>query len=318
MIFDQLQATRQRFRIRADQVIEVPAYAGSMLRGGFGHALRRVICVLKHNDCRACLLRERCVYVMLFEAGRSLDHQQGPLAPVVPQPYILEPPLGRKRLLAPGETLEFGLVLVGAAIEYLSYFIYAFNILGERGLGRGRGRFRLESVATRGRDGWTEVYSAAKPTIATLEPDGSGAWLAERTRELAAGDRVTLNFLTPTRIKGDGRWLTAPEFPQLLKALLRRLSGLSRCHCGHLPQFDVRALIAAAERVRRTATRLQWTDHDRYSFRQHQRMNLGGFTGQVSYQGNLAPFAEALAWGEVLHVGKAASFGLGQYELIAA
>jgi CRISPR/Cas system endoribonuclease Cas6 (RAMP superfamily) len=43
-------------------------------------------------------------------------------------------------------------------------------------------------------------------------------------------------------------------------------------------------------------------------------MKLGGFIGDMVVQGNLTPFMELLAYSEVLHVGKGATFGLGKME----
>ena len=51
------------------------------------------------------------------------------------------------------------------------------------------------------------------------------------------------------------------------------------------------------------------------SSRQKQKMSLGGFIGEATYAGNFGEFLPMLAWGEVVHLGKAVSFGLGRYEL---
>jgi hypothetical protein len=40
---------------------------------------------------------------------------------------------------------------------------------------------------------------------------------------------------------------------------------------------------------------------------------MTGLVGTVELQGDLAPFAEVLGLGEMLHVGKGATFGLGRY-----
>ena len=53
----------------------------------------------------------------------------------------------------------------------------------------------------------------------------------------------------------------------------------------------------------------------RYSNRQNQSMDLQGLVGDIFLHGDLTPFAMLLALGEQIHVGKSATFGLGQYRL---
>ena len=42
-----LPLARYRFHWRVSAPIHLPAYAGSMLRGAFGHALRRLACMTR-------------------------------------------------------------------------------------------------------------------------------------------------------------------------------------------------------------------------------------------------------------------------------
>jgi hypothetical protein len=44
-------------------------------------------------------------------------------------------------------------------------------------------------------------------------------------------------------------------------------------------------------------------------------MKLGGLEGQITYEGDLAPFAPFLRAGHLTHAGKGTSFGLGKYAL---
>ena len=55
--------------------------------------------------------------------------------------------------------------------------------------------------------------------------------------------------------------------------------------------------------VQLAEARTRWVDWERYSSRQDTRMKLGGFVGEVVYEGNLAPFLPYLVLGEMLHVG---------------
>ena len=47
---------RYRFEFQATRPIRLPDYAGSMLRGAFGHALRKLACMTKQKDCAGCPL----------------------------------------------------------------------------------------------------------------------------------------------------------------------------------------------------------------------------------------------------------------------
>ncbi len=54
----------------------------------------------------------------------------------VPHPFVLSPPDEKKQLYKKGEKNTFGFTLIGKAILFLSYFIYAFEQMGKKGLGK--------------------------------------------------------------------------------------------------------------------------------------------------------------------------------------
>ena len=60
---------------------------------------------------------------------------------------------------------------------------------------------------------------------------------------------------------------------------------------------------------------LRWYDWERYSGRQERKINMGGFVGDITFEGKLAPFMSFIKAGEVLHVGKGTTFGLGRYRV---
>jgi CRISPR/Cas system endoribonuclease Cas6 (RAMP superfamily) len=60
---------------------------------------------------------------------------------------------------------------------------------------------------------------------------------------------------------------------------------------------------------------LQWFDWKRYSNRQEMEMLMGGLVGGISYTGALTEFCPLLRLGEVVHVGKQTTFGLGKIEV---
>ncbi len=63
-----LALAKYRLVIRPRESILLPEYKGSAFRGGFGHALRRVVCPFDDGRCyRGCIQPARCVYSYVFE-----------------------------------------------------------------------------------------------------------------------------------------------------------------------------------------------------------------------------------------------------------
>lgn len=127
------------------------------------------------------------------------------------------------------------------------------------------------------------------------------------------GPALGLRFLTPARLKYQRDLATRAEFPILIRNLLRRVSALSYFHCGVRLDMDFRGFLdrAASGRILHDETR--WLDWERYSNRQETRMALGGLVGRITYTGDLTQFLPLLVAGAYVHVGKATTFGLGQY-----
>ena len=304
-----------KLTLRAEEDLHLPAYKGSTLRGGFGYALKEVSCALKRQECSTCMLRDRCVYLYLFETPPPPDTEMMRLYPSAPHPFVIEPPDNGDRIVPQGGEFEFGLTLVGRALDHLPYFTYAFIHMGDKGLGRGRGRFHLEEIRAASADGSETIYHSQYQTL--RQPNPFPTWEAIRSRceELDPAGELTFNFLSPTRIKFDGRLVEEPQFHHLIRSLLRRLSSLSYFHCDRRLELDFRTFVARSQKMECVSSDLSWYDWDRYSNRQKTRMTLGGFVGRATFAGNFQEFLPLLAWGEIIHVGKAASFGLGRYEI---
>jgi hypothetical protein len=129
---------------------------------------------------------------------------------------------------------------------------------------------------------------------------------------------VRLRFVTPARIKVGGDLQTDLSFELLVRNLLRRTSTLAAVHGSGPMELDYRGLIDRAASVKTRKSRLVWWDLDRYSNRQQTKMKLGGFIGEIDYEGEaIEEFLPLLIAGELLHVGAGTSFGLGRFEIMA-
>jgi hypothetical protein len=304
---------RLRHRLRAVGRAELPPFKGSLLRGAFGHALRRSVCLMgPEQPCATCRLRQVCAYTRLFET--FLEGEPPPFLrglETSPRPYVFEPGT-EARVFEPGDPLEFDLLLFGQALDLQAYALLAVERMAAAGLGRQRFPFELARVEAQEPSGsWRTVLDNGRP--AGSGPSGSSALGPCLPPAELQATRARLHFLTPTRLKVNHRLAPAVDFRSLLFLLLRRTLEIAHCHVpGAQPDWNLRPLLQQADAVRVADSRLTWRDLERYSNRQKQKTPLGGFTGTLDLEGDLAPFAAPLRTAEVLHVGKGATFGLGR------
>lgn len=312
-----------RFTIRAMEETSLPVYKGAVFRGGFGYAFKKIVCIQRtKKECSECLLHRRCVYSYIFETAPPEDTKVLRLYRAIPHPFVIEPPLDDTRVIKQGDRLSFNLILIGKAVDYLPYFILTFTELGKQGIGRDRGKFILEKVECLDVTGeGNTIYNSEKEVLQNDYPllEASRLNHAEnlsvRKADKEDNSQVELRFLTPLRVRFDGRITHNIEFHVIFRNLLRRVSSLLYFHCGRELECDYKAYIEEAEKIKTVSNRLQWFDWERYSTRQKQKMTLGGVLGTAKYEGNLKPFLPFLKLGEYIHVGKGTSFGLGKYRM---
>jgi len=308
---------RLRLTLRAEEPAELPPYQGSMLRGAFGHALRRLVCVAgPKQPCDTCRLRRGCHYTRLFETfieGEPPPFLRG--LDTAPRPYVFEPDVahlhrGSPRF-APGDPLGFDLLLLGQATDLAGWALLAVEKMAEAGLGARRARFTLDRVLARDPGGNRIVLRDA------------GRWTGRDTPPPSVpphnglpADRMTLHLHTPLRLPMWGNPATSFRVRDLAFLMIRRVLELATFHVPEAAtDWTFRPLLEHAGTIKVAASDLHWYDWERYSNRQERKMNFGGLLGSVELEGNLAPLAALLRTAEIVHVGKGATFGLGKLEL---
>ena len=301
---------RYRLTLTALSTITMPPYAGSTLRGGFGHAFRKMVCTQGPIDCRDCTLKAACPYPYIFETAPFEGAQQLRTYGDVPRPFVIDP-LDTRGEYRKGESFSFQLTLIGRAIDYLPYFLVSFRELGEMGIGKRRGRFRLTHVRS---DDGESIYDGDTQMVHNLNNVLSFDDIRRET-ESSPTNELTLRLITPTRITHKGVLTDQLPFHVFWRRLIGRVSALAYFHCGESLEMDFKGLIEKAMCVQMRDSTLRWKDWTRYSSRQDRRMQLGGLVGRVTYAGDLAEFVPYLALGAYLHVGKNATFGLGKFRV---
>ena len=308
-----------RLTVRALERVALPPFKGSMLRGGFGHAFKERACVQRRGPGATGSACPRCVFPRICPFAQVFETSAPPGAPKrfadAPRPFALKVRLDPRSELKPGERIEFGLALIGRGIDYLPYFVYGFERLAQRGLGPRRGRCLLERVEATDGLAASTVFQAGGGTIqAELRP----RTLEDFVRP-GAGDRwrLQIDLETPLRLEADGEVQPDLCFPDFARALLRRIALLRLFHCaGGLSREAPDQLLAGADlvEVRRT---LRWYDWQRFSSRQQAWMDMGWLVGSLVVEGRPGALLPYLRVGELVNVGKNATFGLGSYRLKA-
>lgn len=278
-------------------------FAGSALRGAFGHALKRMVCATRMEDCRACPLYRTCSYPAIFDPPSPPDART---PQQIPPPYVIEPPPPGPLALNRGAPFVFDVVLIGTALAHLPLIISAWRTALANGIGPD-GRVRLVRVC--------DEHDKPLLDLAAnqLQQHEQTVTLPPTPTELA---RVTLDFTIPFSFSRSGRALQPAQLSpaDLLMALVRRTATLSEQHLGNRLAINFSALKEATEAVEGKADwrQLRWQC---YSNRQRRAMPLEGSIGQWHLTGELAPFWPYLYLGQWLHVGKKCSLGFGRYQL---
>jgi hypothetical protein len=202
----------------------VPPYEGSMIRGAFGRAFKESCCPFPHEGA-GCPLGERCPYGYVFETSPPEDARDFAGNQEVPRPYVFEPPEDTKMEYAPGEEMRFGFTVVGRAVDYMPYFVYAFSKMGDEGVGRLRARYELEKIEAKNPLAGTreEVFDGEVVKNRRLPVAWKDAVAAARGLD---GECVRLEFLTPTFVRFRGR---SPLRPRRSRHWCSRSSSVSRC-----------------------------------------------------------------------------------------
>ncbi len=288
----------------------LPAYKGSTFRGAFGASLKRAVCAIKNQECNNCLLSVRCIYAQTFEHSRN-DGAMSQQKATPPVPYLIEPPLDTQTRYSSGSPFNFSLLLFGAANDSLPYFVYAFELMGEFGIGARvdgkRGCYLLNEVRSNGK----VIYDSVSRKLNAISP----LQLVAPTNDIVLSEStIKLKMLTPLRLKHQNELSGELPFNLLVRAMLRRVSSLFEHFGSGEPALDYKKLVADAQNVQMVASALRWHDWERYSGRQEKTMLMGGLIGTITYKGLLTPYLPLLELCQKLHIGKQSSFGLGSFD----
>ncbi|MCC7260959.1 MAG: CRISPR system precrRNA processing endoribonuclease RAMP protein Cas6 [Candidatus Latescibacteria bacterium] len=359
MDFD-ISFSRYRFLIEAvDQIQLGKSYWGNVLRGSLLSTWKPAACKVMPGQ-----MGGQCS----FGSGKSIEHcsekpscsfgqvLDSPLPPnadrdligntEIPRPYAFLPQRALRPVLEPGDLAAFDLLLVGSARRYIREFCAAFILGQEKGIGVGRGRYKLHEVTS------IDLEDCAKEIlysgVFTNKESVCFTWKEVCDWSIArygGTNRVTVNFNSLTGIKQkpvkglskayaehSPSGLVAPrDFFEFFRAVFRVTRHLAFLYCDQpaLDEVFRRSLEDLSAQIETVSEDLHQVElyrksEDKSSHQQDPNpprpkrdlwYPVKGYTGWVVYQGDLDPFIPWLTLGQFLHIGEFRVEGLGSYRL---
>jgi len=290
------------FTLRARDLIEFDDFPGIAIRGGLGLVLKRAVCVIgaeRTLSCAPCPMFSSCPYGAIFETPLPRGMLVMKKATYCPHPFSIAP-LFSASSFERGESMRIALSLYGDALKNLAPMTKAFNLLGESGLGKARGKFTVESI-TNMADGSPVRDDGALTQAAPMD-------LASAGKE---GDvsRMKVTFLTPCKLVHQRKPVTHADLGVISKSIARRLSMLAHFYGSAGDGFSLPGELSG--NATREIEQISYSATMRYSTRRRRLMPLEGFTGHAVWSGSLGEYYALCKYGEAVGIGKNTSFGFG-------
>ncbi|WP_240695850.1 CRISPR system precrRNA processing endoribonuclease RAMP protein Cas6 [Candidatus Chloroploca sp. Khr17] len=320
MILPQLEMVRLRLTMRLLGDARLPAFKGSLLRGGFGYAFQRATCPAAcWGNAHACEAPIICPYRWVFATPHPPEVAELHDLQDVPRPFVVRLGTDERTTYRAGEALEFQVTLLGRGIDYLPFFLFGFAHLGERGLGAARTPARLERVEAL--EPWRPtgpvIYQDGRLITPSTMPSIDGPAISARASELP--DTLQLTIASPLRIKSRGHLMERIDLPAIIRATAWRLDTLALFHGGGAWGVNHHELAEAARVIKLEREHVRWEDRERQSDGRHgrQRMHLGGLVGSVILHDVPRDLRTLLVAASIIQIGKACVFGNGVIDISA-
>lgn len=275
----------------------LPAFKSSMLRGIIASSIRKFVCHTGENNCANCAYGAGCIYCRTFEpqtgvCGQTRQHQ-----------YVIRCTDMRTKFSS-GELFEFDSLMFGESTRAFAYFIKGLMNARRKGLGGGRAPFEV-----------TRITSRSLPVFGGGELDARCV-VSEYTNraDSICPNEIVVNFQTPFRTKDGGKLAARLTAAIFIRALMDRLVGLNMIQQEAAFGWLKSVQSNLGDEICLATNGLKWQEFERYSNRQKTSMQLGGLVGKVKFSGpSLHVLLPIIRIGELTHIGKATTFGLGKY-----
>ncbi|MGP2657772.1 CRISPR system precrRNA processing endoribonuclease RAMP protein Cas6 [Malaciobacter sp. WC5094] len=260
--------------------IKPPMFMGSQLRGAFGYALKKVVCVNPSYECENCFAKDTCLYHEFFVLQNNYHK------------YRFDINLDE-------DFYKFSFFLFSEACEKLPFVLSSFyELFTSIGLGKENHTFDDFEILINNE-------TAYKNKNFTIPKEYVQNYLYKKEFE----KNVVINLLTPLRIKKNGTFILDDTLAleDILKSIKKRFYTLTN------KELEKKVLVDESFKV--INKNLHKKQLVRYSNLKKQKMNFDGLVGSIVISNLNEENYNLLKIGELLGVGKQTVFGLGKIEV---
>lgn len=272
----------------------------SGIRGIIGNALINENCLVNSNNrnCNECVFRNRCLAYNIFspKISSTSNNLEENISPFI---IICD---DKRVFIREKDKLIFAIIFFGDTISYIPQVIRSVKVAGES-LGLDNNLFRLKSVVN---DINEDIYIKGISNYQRVNVRTIEEYIENRLS--ISKDISRIEIISPIRFKKNKKFnddLIEGDIVNLIKRRLITLAALE----------DRSITIDEIFKFKIKYKDLKWREYNRYSNRQKSRMSLGGIVGYLELEEVNEEAKKLLIAGELIHIGKSTSFGLGDYIL---
>jgi len=278
---------------------------GNAIRSALGSSLRQAGCVPDCDDSGACRHGNDCPYLYLFqpnvESGPSgLRHR--------PRPFVIRARQLEHCSIARGDKFEFQINVFELRRPVIDWVVRAFCRWEEHEQGPARSTVHLDAVELQPCFGPPQLLFADG---VLLRPTPEPVSLSLERESPQDAKRLHVEFLSPTELKENGIVVEVPRFATLMRRIWERINTLSSVYGDGVLPINWSSLIERAASVRNVSSRGVHVPVKRTS-RKVGRHPLGGFVGELVYEGEVSQFVPWLRIAEITGVGRQTVWGKGE------
>ena len=269
-------------------------------RSVLGKELKRISCIFKDRSCEECSINSTCPYSFYFESP------QFELGNKKPHPFTLYANFEINKEI---ESAKLSITLIGnKAIENFPYLYFSLLKAGEKGIFRDRIKFNIADVKKEN----SSILISKDRLNMNFKYD---FWELNEDKNNLEKRKLEIKFLTPVRIKKNGKILINLDYITILNSIFRRIKFLSMFY-GEKP-INVQFNINDFSEIIFEKGNFKKVSFNYYSSRQKRKILLIGSKGELIIEKKFSPIEISLLNGiKIFSIGSNTTFGFGLLDYI--